>query len=176
MGRTVSDRFWKKVRKEPNGCWIWTGSKARGGYGKFWDGERTVMAHHRAYEYARGPLPYGLVLTRPGMHEEPPTCSNACVNPDHLKAVTKAESARMSPRFIRAAQANARKMGLARRRDDLPVGVYVNGRRLQVRLWHGGHLYHIGMFDSAEEASDAYIAARCQAEKGELKDARSDLA
>ncbi len=68
-------QFWAKVSPEPNtGCWLWTGSYARGGYGQFGNGKR---AHRVAWEYARGSIPLGLFVCH--------RCDNpTCCNPEHL--------------------------------------------------------------------------------------------
>lgn len=90
----MSDRvakFWAKVNKsgspEYPWCWIWTGYKSKGGYGKFWDGSRTVLAHRLAYEWLIEPVPAGLVSDH--------ICRNrACVNPGHIEPVTNAVNIR----------------------------------------------------------------------------------
>ncbi len=80
-------RFWGKVEKG-RGCWLWTGTKNRGGYGRVTIKKPvTAMAHRVAWELAKGPIPSGLsVLHRcdvPG-----------CVNPKHLWLGTNADNMR----------------------------------------------------------------------------------
>lgn len=83
MVRTMLARtFWKKVDKTET-CWLWTGYHTDHGYGRYSGG----MAHRLTYTEARGPIPDGLELDH--------LCRvAACVNPEHLEAVTHAENVR----------------------------------------------------------------------------------
>lgn len=82
-------RFWPKVAKS-DGCWLWTGSKTKLGYGMFsidWRSNSRAMAHRWAWENANGPIPDGLQLDH--------LCRNpSCVRPEHLEPVTAAENIR----------------------------------------------------------------------------------
>lgn len=70
-------------------CWIWTGARNSKGYGSMSDGQgnRSVLAHRKAYTLAHGRIPPGLQIDH--LCETPP-----CVNPAHLEAVTGAENMR----------------------------------------------------------------------------------
>ncbi|MGP9582309.1 HNH endonuclease signature motif containing protein [Brachybacterium sp. AOP35-5H-19] len=84
---TALERFFSKLTASPSGCWEWTATRDRYGYGKFWDGSRKVKAHRWAYEHLVGPIPSGLVIDH--------KCRNrSCVNPAHMETVTNAENLR----------------------------------------------------------------------------------
>ena len=74
--------FMRRVDKQENGCWYWTGTKDRLGYGRVHDARDHCqrLAHRIGYELFKGPIPEGLMLDH--------LCRNpSCVNPDHLEAV-----------------------------------------------------------------------------------------
>src|SRR5882672_4766312 len=79
------ERFWSKVNKNgPNGCWEWTACIHHSGYGHFyWEG-RVWSTHRLSYTWTKGEIPAGFEI-----HHE---CNNKlCVNPDHLRCLTKGE-------------------------------------------------------------------------------------
>jgi hypothetical protein len=76
------ERFQNKIMPEPNsGCWLWTASVNRLGYGHFrWNGS-IKGAHRVAYELAHGQIPDNFEIDH--------KCKvRSCVNPDHLELVT----------------------------------------------------------------------------------------
>ena len=84
MAVNLPDRITSKIMPEPNsGCWLWTASLDRHGYGQIMMGRGNLRRAHRiVYEHERGPIPAGLDLDH--------KCRNrACVNPDHLEPVTR---------------------------------------------------------------------------------------
>lgn len=100
--RPLEERFWPKVQKSDEGCWLWLGGKTRLGYGVIWSLEerRQLMAHRVSWELASteriGP---NLVIDH--------LCRNpSCVRPDHLEVVTVAENTRRgdAPRLGAARQ------------------------------------------------------------------------
>lgn len=80
--------FDSKWKLDPaTGCHIWLATCSPDGYGQFnvpYIG--SVRAHRYGYERSHGPIPDGLVLDH-FRCDNPP-----CVNPDHLRPVTKREN------------------------------------------------------------------------------------
>ncbi|CAH0532164.1 HNH endonuclease [Ralstonia phage UAM5] len=72
----IVKRFYAKVRITP-GCWIWTASTRRFGYGQFQFHGRPQAAHRISYIINIGEIPSGMLV----LHK----CDvPGCVNPDHL--------------------------------------------------------------------------------------------
>jgi hypothetical protein len=113
---TEAERFWPRVDKRPDGCWIWTGSTDGHGYGQFRADGTMVKAYRWAYEDTHGPVPAGLELDH--------VCRvRRCVNPDHLEPVTHRENV-LRGESITADQA---------KRTHCPKGHPYSGANLKIR-------------------------------------------
>lgn len=76
----LRERILRKIQIQPNGCWVWPGSKWGQGYGRIYHGQR-MSAHRAAYVIWKGAIPSHLQIDH--------LCRNrACCNPDHLECVT----------------------------------------------------------------------------------------
>ena len=83
-------RFVKKYDvDELSGCWIWRKSSRLdpNGYSKFKTMGKEISGHRWSYTYYKGVIPAGLQIDHLCM-------VTACVNPEHLEAVTQQENIR----------------------------------------------------------------------------------
>lgn len=85
----MKSRFQKYIVNPETGCWEWTGSVDKDGYGQIrWrsttakNGWTTIKAHRAIYQLVtRGPIPEGMELDH--------TCNTRkCVNPLHMVVCT----------------------------------------------------------------------------------------
>lgn len=116
------DRIMAKVTRDVNGCWIFTGTLDKDGYGRIVvPGMGTRLSHRLMYEAKVGPIPKGLEIDH--------LCRiRSCVKPEHLEAVTRRENSLRSESF---AAINARKTHCIHGHEFTPENTYVkpNGHR-----------------------------------------------
>lgn len=73
------------IQVGPSGCWLWTKSKSRDGYGWASLDNKTHQAHRLVYRLTKGDPPEGAHLDH--------LCRvRHCVNPNHLEPVTPREN------------------------------------------------------------------------------------
>jgi hypothetical protein len=74
-----------KIELADSGCWLWTASRSRDGYGWTSLKNKTYQAHRLVFILLRGKLGEGMVLDH--------LCRvRHCVNPAHLEVVTSREN------------------------------------------------------------------------------------
>lgn len=143
VGRSLSpeQRFWAKVEKTV-ACWNWTGRVSVYGYGQLRSSGTMQAAHRVSYAMHKGPIPDGL-------HVDHMCHNRACVNPEHLRAVTPKQN-------------NENLIGARRGSVSGVRGVYWNKRlkRWSASVRHNGQRYYLGLFDDLNEADAAAIAKR----------------
>lgn len=85
---------WNHVVKHPNGCWHWTGTILKGGYGQLKHRGKKALAHRFFYEELVGEIPEGLVLDHTCHNESDCVGGDGCmhrrcVNPSHMEPTTR---------------------------------------------------------------------------------------
>jgi hypothetical protein len=86
-------RIMNHVQEDENGCWNWMISKGGGGYATTKINNVTVRIHRIIYEHYKGKIPPDLELDH--------LCRNrACINPEHLEAVSHRENAVRGISFV----------------------------------------------------------------------------
>lgn len=99
---TPEERFWlKTVKRGPDECWDWIGTKDRFGYGVLGIQREdkpgrymNILAHRFSYILHGGDIPLVDEKTNP-VYPIDHLCRNiACVNPAHMEIVTAAENTR----------------------------------------------------------------------------------
>lgn len=96
--------FWARVKKQADGCWVWTGARTKAGYGRI---HKQGYAHRWSWKLAnKKDIPEGLnVLHR---------CDNPpCIRPSHLFLGTKADN-----------NADMAKKGRSTKGDRNPMRMY----------------------------------------------------
>jgi hypothetical protein len=127
------NNFLERVgNQDPDACWIWPGAKVSEGYGivrKRHDQKvYTLFAHRIMFMIHNGEVPEGLVIDHHCHTQDLDNClpktdckHRACVNPNHLRAITKQENLRIKRtyrdgRFPESAYTNRReKKGTCRK-------------------------------------------------------------
>lgn len=139
MGRRILlvDRFWKYVDKGGD-CWLWTGGVSSG-YGRVKEDAPSrvqLYAHRVSYEMANGPIPEGMVVDH--------RCHvPLCVNPAHLRVVTRKQNIEHKSGPTRKNTSGY--LGVQRKANGMYIGI----------VQHNQRDYGTGQFGTPEEADKA---------------------
>lgn len=138
----LEERFWSKVNVAGSDeCWLWTAHLCTG-YGRIKVAGKDILAHRVAYQLVRGDIPEGMDVDH--------RCLNRpCVNPAHLRLVTRKQNNEHQRAAYRNSRSGAR-------------GVHPDRGRWRATVRHNGTLVHVGMFTSIEEADSAARAKRLE--------------
>lgn len=133
---TPQERFAAKVRPG-DGCWEWTAFRNPSGYGMFRYGGRMHLSHRLALVFA------GLetVESLTGREVDHFCRNRGCVNPNHLRVVTRKQNCENKP---------SRSRGVRE----------VSPGRWRARVKHNGKTIHVGYFTSEKFAVAAARAER----------------
>lgn len=134
--------LWEKVAPDTSGCWIWTASRTRAGYGHFRRQGKNYLAHRVFYGAFVGELV-------PGLQVDHRCHVRACVNPSHLGLVTRKQN-------------GENRAGNEARNTSGYRGVtwHRRARKWGVQVVHNGESHWGGLFVDREEAAAAAVALR----------------
>jgi hypothetical protein len=143
MSKSREELFWQKVEKSES-CWNWIAARDRLGYGVFWNGEQMCRAHRVAVEYTTGQAPID--------HLDHICRNTSCVNPDHLREVSRKQN--MENRTNSQVNNTSGYRG---------VSIHKTSGLWQATVGHRGKQIHLGYFKDVAEAG-----AVAQAKRNEL--------
>lgn len=145
-GMTTRERFQFYVNIKSDGCWNWTGTRDRYGYGQLGINGQMVKAHRLSFSWANPDIDITGVEVDHICH------TPSCVNPEHLRTATRKQNMEN-----RSGKSNRNSVSGIR-------GVCWDQRTGSWRgqVTHHGKRIHVGRFASIQEAQDAVTEKRNQ--------------
>lgn len=124
MDKYVTARFWSKVNVlKKKQCWEWVGYVDSTGYGKMSIDNYPHSAHVLSYKYFNGDYGKGLVIDHVCMNRK-------CVNPNHLRLVTRRINAIENSNSVSAVNHRKRECIKGHPFDDQNTRYKKNGDRV----------------------------------------------
>lgn len=120
-------RFWTKVQKTDDGCWLWTAYRDMRGYGTIKINGKGKRAHRVSWEIHFGVIPLGMCVCH--------RCDNpSCVRLDHLFLGTSAENTADS--VAKGRQARGDRSGARLHPESRPRGAnHYSHLHPELRTW-----------------------------------------
>lgn len=116
------EALFKKVQRDENGCWLWTGRLSEAGYARFSVKNREVFGHR---------VTFALVNGEPTEILDHLCRTRACMNPSHLREATVTENNHNSDSTL--AVRNAKK-------SHCPKGHAYSGKNLYINPNNGDRI------------------------------------
>jgi len=122
-----SERLLSKVEVDDNGCWLWTGSKNKKGYGQVFYNSKLIKAHRFSYEVFKEPIPKGMHVCH--------SCDiPSCINPDHLWVGTAKDNMIDMGKKGRTVNQNTNKTHCKQGHEFSPENTYYYSQGRQCRI------------------------------------------
>ena len=137
-------RFWKKVDRTDT-CWLWTGALGSHGYGNVRFNRRYMRAHRVSFQIANPDVD----IT--GLDVDHRCHVTACVNPNHLRAVSRKQN-------------QEHRLGAQRNSSSGVRGVRWEADRGKwlARVKHNRRTINVGRFYTLAEAAEAVRLKRIE--------------
>lgn len=141
--QTLAEAMDGRTMETENGCLVWTSNVAGPApYGVLTFGGERLYAHRVAFEIENGGIPEGTEIDH--------VCHNTlCVNPRHLRAVTRKQNAENLTGAHSNSHTSVRGVTYDRSRNNY-----------RARIKHNYQEIHLGRFDTLEAAQAAVVEAR----------------
>lgn len=143
---TDVERFWSKVDQSAE-CWVWTDPLRPDGYGSLGIGGRggkRWLAHRFSFELANGPIARGAEIDHQCL-------TRACVNPAHLREVSKKQNMENRSGPQRGSSSGIRGVSWSAAHG-----------KWRAQVGHNQSNFHVGYFTSKEAAAESAMAKRLE--------------
>ena len=128
MDKAILSRLYQYIKKDENGCWLWTGGTRGPGYGRIKISGRSMQAHRVSYEHHVGKIPEGMLVCH--------ACDiPGCINPSHLFLGTQKDNLADMIKKGRSNYARGEGHGSSKLTDRQALEIY-NDQRSHTESFH----------------------------------------